>query len=62
MWNLRGRVLLDTKSDKEVVVVYVEDIIVWLRDHKNEVCNGIADWLDVCAMDLLRQHEECDNI
>jgi len=58
MWRLRGTTLLAPDDDEEVVVVYAKDLIKWLRDQNNETCSGIADWVDICAMDLLRQKQE----
>lgn len=63
MWDLRGTVLVPPGEAEEVVVFYAKDLIKWLRDQEQFVCNGIADWLDVCAMDLLKQYQDnCDKL
>lgn len=65
MWSLRGMVVrpLEEEESEQVVVFYATDLVKWMREQDNQICDGIADWLDVCAMDILRQHERnCDKL
>jgi len=63
MWELRGTVLLPPGEAEEIVVFYAKDLITWMREQNYELCNGIADWLDVCAIDLFRQYQDnCDKL